>query len=319
MEETLERYSGRGRTNRKTKRNKKFFQYWFRDTAFGLLSLSVHNALKLLSIDQCSAVGAFIVRFTKKAYPASAVRGQRNWRVLRPEAADDASTDAAMHRLWRSISRTMCEFSVLHRLWGAGRISVTGVEHLDAARNAGRPRLVACVHLGNWETIPVALIGVGHPGSGIYLPLENRFDTYIAVKVRERCGEILYPGDGPGAMRAAIRDLTRNEGVFVFFVDEEIRGRVQAPEFGRQPRTDGNMAYVARLAARTGAEIIPAYCMRLDDSAHFQVHFLPPVPLARGGAPGDLMTNMAAINAVIEPIIRAHLDQWFYALDFEFE
>ncbi len=79
------------------------------------------------------------------------------------------------------------------------------------------------------------------------------------------------------------------------------------------------MAYVARLAAQTGAEIIPAYCVRLDDSAHFRVHFLPPVQLAREGAPGELMNNVAAINAIIEPIIRAHLDQWFYALDFEFE
>jgi Kdo2-lipid IVA lauroyltransferase/acyltransferase len=315
----LELYDAGGYTHGTTNRSKRFVEYWIRDAVVGLLNLSIHNALKLLSIDQCSAFGAFIVRFTKKRYPESAARGRRNWRILRPAEADDTSTDAAMRRLWRSISRTMCEFSVLHRLWDAGRISVTGVEHLDAVRDSKRPRLVACLHLGNWETIPVALIGVGHPGSGIYLPLENRFDTYIAVKVRERCGEILYPGDGPGAMRAAIRDLTRNEGVFVVFVDEEVRGRVHAPDFGRQPRADGNMAYVARLAVKTGAEIIPAYCVRRNDSAHFQVHFLPPVPLARTGAPGELMDNMAAINAVIEPIIRAHLDQWFYALDFEFE
>lgn len=79
------------------------------------------------------------------------------------------------------------------------------------------------------------------------------------------------------------------------------------------------MAYVARLAVMTGAEIIPAYCVRLGDRARFKVTFLPPVALVRERSQAALMTNIAAINGVIEPIVREHLDQWYYTLDFEFE
>ena len=224
-----------------------------------------------------------------------------------------------MRRLWRSVSRTMCEFSVLHRLWDAGRIEVEGVEHMDATRAAGKPILVACVHLGNWEAIPVVGIRVGHPGSGIYWPLENRFDTRIAVKARERYGAILYPGDGPGAMRAAIAELRSKKGPFVVFIDECIDDHVYAPAFGRALKAEGNIAYVARLAVMTGADIIPAYCIRLDDAARFKVTFLPPVELVRGRSDADLMQNVGAINAVIEPIVRRHLDQWYFVLDFEFD
>jgi KDO2-lipid IV(A) lauroyltransferase len=293
--------------------------YWVRDPALGLLNNAIHHSLRLVSIDACSAFGASISSFSAKRFALSDRRARRNWRVLRPEAADPASEDAAMRRLWRSVSRTMCEFSVLHRLWDAGRIAVEGIEHMDAVRDAGKPILVACVHLGNWETIPVVGIRTGHAGSGIYWPLENRFDTRIAVKARERYGAILYAGDGPGAMRAAIAELRARKGPFVVFIDECIDDHVYAPAFGRPLKAEGNIAYVARLAVRTGAEIIPAYCERLEDSAQFKVRFLPSVSLMRGRGETELMANIAAINAVIEPIIRKHLDQWYFVLDFEFE
>ena len=301
------------------KRLQHLFQYWVCDTAIGLLKMTIHHGLRFLPIDRGSAFGALISPIASRQYAASDRRARRAWQILRSEEADPASVDAAMRRLWRSVGRTMTEFSVLDRLWDAGRIEVTGVEHLDAVRDADKPRLVVGLHLGNWETIPVALIRSGHPGSGIYLTLDNRFETRIAVKSRERYGAILFAGEGPEAMRAAIKALTLKEGIFIIFIDEFIRGRVFAPAFGRQLKPEGNIAYVARLAAMTGAEIIPAYCERLGDRAQFKVTFLPPVPLVRGRSDAYLMSNVAAINNVIEPIVREHLDQWFYVLDFEFD
>jgi Kdo2-lipid IVA lauroyltransferase/acyltransferase len=296
-----------------------FLRYWVFDPAMGVLNTTIHEALKLLPIDACSAVGGLLVPLSRRRYEASDRRARKNWKRLRPDDADDAAVDAAMRTLWQSVSRTMCEFSVLHRLWDAGRVAVEGIEHMDRVRDAGKPILVACVHLGNWETIPVAGIRLGHPGSGIYWPLENRFDTRIAVKARERYGAVLFPGDGPGAMRAAIEALTSRTGPFVVFVDELIGDRVFAPAFGRQLAPEGNMAYVARLAVMTGAEIVPAYCVRLGNRARFKVTFLPPVELVRQRGDAALRQNIAAINDIIEPIVRRHLDQWYFSFDFEFD
>jgi KDO2-lipid IV(A) lauroyltransferase len=292
--------------------------YWVRDTAIGLLNTAIHQTLKLLSIDACSAFGALVSPLSARRYAESDRRARRNWRKLRPEQSDPAAVDAAMDRLWRSVSRTMTEFSVLHRLWESGRIAVDGIEHLDAAKSAGKPILVAGVHLGNWETIAVTLIASGHPGSGIYWPQENRFDTRIAVKARERLGAVLIPA-GPGAMRAAVTALHAKKGPFVMFIDECIDDHVYAPAFGRRLTAEGNIAYAARLAVLTGAEIIPAYSVRLGDRAQFKVTFLPPVALGRGRRDADVLANVAAINAVIEPVVRRHLDQWYFALDFEFD
>ena len=304
-----------GRPNRL----RQFVQYWMLDPAMGLLNTTIHETLKLLSIDACSAFGASISSFSARRYAVSDARARRNWRRLRPEAADPASTDAAMRRLWRSVSRTMCEFSVLHRMWGVGRIAVEGVEHLETVRNAGKPIIIAGLHLGNWETIPATGIALGYPGSGFYWPLENRFDTRIAVRARERYGATLFPASPQAmrpAMRAAIAALTEKKGPFVIFIDECIDDHVFAPAFGRPLKAQGNIANVAWLAATTGAEVLPTYCLRLDDTAHFKIFILPPVDLARGGdRRSDLLTNVGRINDVIEPVIRSHLDQWYYTLD----
>jgi KDO2-lipid IV(A) lauroyltransferase len=305
------------------KRFQQFFRYWAFDTVMGLLNTSVHHTLRLLPIDACSAFGALLSPLSAKRYAESDRRARRNLQRLRPEQSDPAWADAAMRCLWRSVSRTMAEFSVLHRLWYAGRIEVEGIEHLEAVRSASKSIIVAGLHLGNWETIPVAGIALGYPGSGFYWPLENRFDTRIAVKTRERYGAILFPA-APGAMRPAIRAaieaLSKINSVFVIFIDECIGDHVFAPAFGRPLKAEGNIATVAWLAWITGAEVIPAYCLRINDSAQFKITVLPAVNLSRGGdRHADLLTNISRINEIIEPIVRDHLDQWYYTLDLELD
>jgi KDO2-lipid IV(A) lauroyltransferase len=276
--------------------------------------------MRLLPIDACSGLGALLSFYSPFFFRDADTRARKTWGRLYPERADRASTDAAMRRLWRSISRTMAEYSVIDRLWDAGRISVDGIEHMQAARATGRPLLVAALHLGNWEAVLVAGIRMGFPGSGIYLPLDNRFDMRLAMKARDRYrGGQVAGATGPNALRTALRLLRANSNEpFVIYVDEFIRGRVQAPAFGRPLLPDSNIGYVARLAAMTGATVIPAYCLRHDDSARFTVRFLPPVAIAQtGDRKADLTANINSINDAIEPVVRQHLDQWFFALDLE--
>lgn len=300
-------------------RRARAWRYWGVDTAVGLYNSALHYLMRALPIDACSDLGAFLAFYSPFVYRASDTRARKAWARLRPADSDPAAVDAAMRRLWRCVGRTMAEFSVLHRLWRAGRIAVTGIEHLEAARAAGRPLLVAALHLGNWETVLVAGINRGFRGSGIYLPLENRFDLRLARAARDRYrgGQVAA---GPGALRAALRLLRTGREPFVIFVDELARGRVQAPAFGRRLRRDSNIAYAARLAAMTDAALIPAYCVRLGEAARFEIRILPPVAMiAAGDRETALAANLERINAVIEPVVRAHLDQWYFLLDLEFE
>jgi Kdo2-lipid IVA lauroyltransferase/acyltransferase len=298
-------------------------RYWLRDPAVGAAELAIYFVLRWLPINLCSYSGAAMTYLTRHIYPDSEARARKAWSVLRPQEAAPAPVDAAMDRLWRNVGRTMHEYSILDRLWAAGRIEVAGVEHLDRPRDQGKPIIVTPLHLGNWEVVPVAVVACGHAsrhhGSGIYEPPENRFEHRIANMVRERYGARLVAA-GPNSGRAAMRELKTRKGLFMIYIDEFIRGRVQAPSFGRSLRSDANIAYAVRLAAMTDAVVVPAYCLRLDDSARFKVRFLPPLELARtSDRDADIAENVRRLDAVIAPIIQAYLDQWYFVLDFEFD
>ena len=292
-------------------------RYWITDVLVGAGYYVLHHAMRLLPVDACSASGALASRFTRHLYAQSDARARELWRRLRPDEADDASVDRAMDRLWRNVGRTMHEYSVLDRLWDAGRIEVENIEYLHQARERQRPILVTPLHLGNWETVLIAGIANGHRGSGIYLVPDNRFEHRIVKSARARYGA-RFVAAGPRSLREAMRELKSRQGPFIIFVDEFIRGRVQAPSFGRAIGYDANLAYAVQLAKRTDAALIPAYCLRVGDAARFKVRFLPPVQLVdRADANEELRENVRILDATIAPVIRQHLDQWFYALDFE--
>jgi KDO2-lipid IV(A) lauroyltransferase len=300
-------------------RRRRTLRYWIRDPAVGAIEFAIFAVSRLLPIDLCSDLGAFVTRFTRRLYPASDARARKLWAVLRPQEAEAASVDAAMNRLWRNVGRTMHEYAILDKLWAAGRIEVADMDHVDRARDRGQPILVATVHLGNWETVLVAGIASGHQGSGLYEPLENRFEDRMAMKVRGRYGA-RFVAAGPNSLRTALRELKSRRGPFIVYVDEFIRDRVQAPLFGRTLRLDSNIVYAVRLAAMTGAALIPAYCLRIGDSARFKIQVLPPLDLIKtDDREADVIENAKRLDAILAPIIRAHLDQWYFALDFEFD
>ena len=289
------------------------------NNARGAVKYGVHHGLRLLPIDWCSYVGVLGAKSAPMRYPDSDRRARRLFQRLRSEAAHPAWLEAAMDRLWRNIGRTMAEYSVLDRLWGAGRIDVEGVHHFDAAKATGRPRIIIGLHLGNWEVIGPALIQTGHPVNVVYLKPDNEFEHQIVRKVRYRYGVRLVTPTTQSP-REAIRILQKNEEAFGIYVDELARGRVHGPAFGRPLRNMGNIAYVARLALMTGAMVLPIYAVRVGDRAQFKVTFLPPLEMAdTGNRDADVMENIRRIDALIDPIVKAHLDQWYYALDFKFK
>jgi Kdo2-lipid IVA lauroyltransferase/acyltransferase len=279
------------------------------DAMKGLLLAALYEALKLLPIDACSGCGAMVAKAASRRYAELDARARENLKQIRPEQSDPASIDATMSRLWRSVARTRAEISVLNRLWRSGRIAVEGVRYLDAARAANRPVLGVAFHLGNWEAMGVACQALGYPVATLYLPEDDQFERFKS-RMQKRYGSILIPA-GPGAMRAAVGILSKKTSQFGIFIDEVFGGRQAAPAFGRPLKPEGNIAFAAKLAWLTKADVIPAYCLRVGDQARFKMIIGPPVELVReGDRDSALLTNIGRINAVVEAIVRRHLDQW---------
>ena len=83
---------------------------------------------------------------------------------------------------------------------------------------------------------------------------------------------------------------------------------VLAPFFGLPTYT---MTLLGRLAERSGAAVLFAWCERIDDALGFALH-IEPAPAGIGAADAALST--AALNATVEAIARRDLAQyqWTY-------
>jgi lauroyl/myristoyl acyltransferase len=91
---------------------------------------------------------------------------------------------------------------------------------------------------------------------------------------------------------------------------------VFAPHFGRRLRSDGNLGKIVRLAAATGARVMPIYSERLA-GARFISHVLPPLELPRGRLdPDTLRAEVARLDAVFAPAVRRLVEQWYMAIEF---
>lgn len=290
-------------------------RYWISDVLAGLRLNLGHHVLRLLPIDACSAIGARLAPLAAARYPRSTARALALWQALRP--GEDARQ--GVQKLWRHVGRAFAEYSVLDKMLRQGRVSHVGTENLQAALDSGRPIIALGLHLGHWEIFPARFSALYPTAAALYLVPDNRFEHRLVAAARLRAGvrrDAMVPAHAVNA-RKLVRALKGGQH-FLIHVDELIRGRVQAPAFGRPLRDEGNIAYVARLAALTDAYIMPVYSRRLGERAHFELVFLPQIPVAPGGD-AVVMDNIAAINAVIEPVVAAHLDQWFYGLDFRFD
>src|SRR5260221_5367911 len=129
-------------------------RYWLVDPCFGVMDYALHYGMGCGPIALCSAIGGALgVLAGRYRFRAWSQRARDNIKRLKPEVAAASGRDAAVERMWDQIGRVMAEFSVLNRLWSAGRVTVSGGEHVTAARAAGRPVLVIGLHLANCEGI----------------------------------------------------------------------------------------------------------------------------------------------------------------------
>jgi Kdo2-lipid IVA lauroyltransferase/acyltransferase len=294
-------------------------RYWLHDPLLGGLDLAIHRGSRLLPTEWCSALGAGLgVLNGRWRFRPERERAERVYRSLTGSAAGAADAAAAIDRLFANAGRTMLEFSVLDRLWGEGRIAVQGSEPLLAARAAGRPVIVMGLHLSNWEVIGPSLVGLGLGGLRIiYQPPRSRFAHRIAVAARQRYGAVMLRPGVPAA-RLARRLLTEERGALLVYADDERRGRVNAPLFGRPIVPRANLPVIVRLAAASGAAVIPAYAERTG-GARFRVVFLPPAELASGkdrDPAAMLVENVRRLDRIITPIVLDRLDQWYMLFDY---
>lgn len=182
-----------------------------------------------------------------------------------------------------------------------------GQELYDAALAAGKGVIVAAPHYGNWELLNQWLASRG-PFAFVYAPPENPAGDAFLQRVRSGENVRQVRAEGP-AVRQLFKVL-KDGGSVAILPDQQPKNGdgVFVPFFGIQALT---MTLVNRLAERTGATVLFAWCERIGPDLEFALHVQPAGPDI---ADPDLPTAVATLSAGIECIARRDPAQyqWTY-------
>jgi KDO2-lipid IV(A) lauroyltransferase len=176
------------------------------------------------------------------------------------------------------------------------RLEVEGAHHLEAALGSGRGALLVGGHQGAWELVAVALADRGFRVTGLARPIrEERLDRALDGH-RAALGIRTLKVGSLGAARAAHRELAGG-GLMACLVDHRVRsgGRV-VPFFGRPARFATGPF---RLAAATGARLVPVQIRRRPDGGQVVVVHAPIPEPAAGLAPA------LRVAALVDASVRA--------------
>ncbi|GAB1594761.1 lauroyl acyltransferase [Lysobacter claricitrinus] len=207
-------------------------------------------------------------------------------------------------RFWtRPHARNLADIAELH-----------GAEHLDAAIDAGRGVIVLAPHYGNWELLNQWLAS-RTPLAILYAPPESAIGDAFLQRVRAAHGDASRVTQ-IRAEAAGARQLFKwlqGGGVVGILPDQQPKqgdGEF-APFFGRPALT---MSLAGRLAARTGATVLIAWCERIGDDARGPRFALHVEPVDAAIADRDVSVSVAALNRAVEQVARRDLSQyqWTY-------
>ena len=176
------------------------------------------------------------------------------------------------------------------------------------ARASGQGLIVIAPHHGNWELLNQWLASQG-PLAIVYAPPASPTGDAFLQRVRGVDNITQIRAEGP-AVRQMLKTLKAG-GTLAILPDQQPKqgDGVFVPFFGMDALT---MTLVNRLASRTGAERIYAWCERVEGpELAFDLH-LEPAPAAL--ADEDAQAATARLNQDIEAIVRRAPSQyqWTY-------
>lgn len=182
-----------------------------------------------------------------------------------------------------------------------------GAALYDEARAAGRGVIVIAPHFGNWELLNQWLAARG-PYAFVYAPPESAVGNAFLLRARDGADVTQVRAEGP-AVRQLWKRLKEGGAIAILPDQQPKQGDGEfAPFFGIPALT---MTLVSRLAGRTGAPVLCAWCERTGADLEFALHV---EPVSAQIADPDLAVATAALNAAVERVARRDPAQyqWTY-------
>jgi len=270
-----------------------------------MLALAVLKSLEWAPVPLAHCLARGYTRVLDLALPRLRRVARRNLAMALPELPEARHREIA-DGVFHSIARLLVAFAKFPSVRRANLerwIRREGYEHVERALQAGRGILFATAHLGNWELSAYAHALFAAPMNVIARPLDNPLIDSLVERRRALSGNrIVLKKD---FARVILKALAANETVGILIDQNAALDSGVFVNFFGIPASAG--AGFAKLAAHSGAAVIPGFALWSAKERRYILRFYPPVPIT-----GDAAADTEALQARLESVIREYPDQWLW-------
>ena len=247
----------------------------------------------------------FYVKLLDLALPRLRRVVMRNLTMALPEktAAEHQAIAAGVFRSLARLIYAFARFPRINRSNVSQWIRYEGFEHFEAALRRGRGVLFATAHLGNWELSAFAHALMARPMHVVVRPLDNPRIDALVERCRSLSGNRLI--EKKELARAILKALHANQAVGVLIdQNSSLEEGVFVDFFGIPACASSGFA---KLAAHSGATVIPGFALWSEAERRYVLKFYPPLEMT-----GRLHQDTQRLQSQLEAVIREHPDQWLW-------
>jgi KDO2-lipid IV(A) lauroyltransferase len=263
----------------------------------GLFRVLPRRASEAAALAVVRTLRLIVRRYTRVA--------QRNLAIALPEFSA-ARKRACLDGCFRNIARVLVAVAKFPDITSKNVqewIRYEGFEHFEAAMRGGRGVVFATGHLGNWELSAFAHALMAKPMGVVVRPLDNPLLERMAIRYRSLSGNKII--SRRESTRPILQMLRGNEAVGILADQNTTEDRgIFVEFFGLPACVDGG---IAKLAARTGAAIIPGFALWSESERRYVLRFYPAIQ-----ASGEQLRDTQAVQTALESAIRDNPEQWLW-------
>jgi len=186
-------------------------------------------------------------------------------------------------------------------------VSMQGEERLKEALSRGKGVVAVSAHFGNFPVMVYWMALKGYKVNVIMRsPRDRRVADFVLERARQSGIHVIYTIPNRQCVQEAMRALRRGEILFIL-LDQNYGAdaRVHVNFFGRDSAAGASPVIFSR---RTGAAVVPMFCVRRRDHTHC-IYVEPPVEMT-GDDQSEPAEDIQKIISLIERYIRQDPPLW---------
>jgi len=205
--------------------------------------------------------------------------------------------------------KSLYEFLLFSRF---SRQQILSMVNLDVNKirehvSSGNGVIILTAHIGNWELLAAGLVSEGFRLTVIGKDMRDKWISRLMIRMRESTGVKNVP-KGKGVFKPITEALNRNELVGLL-ADQNAGASGRFVDFFGTPAS--TFTGPAVFAAKTGAVILPAFCIRRRDNSH-KVIFYDPIFPSDPADEESVYKCTEQYTKCIEKVVREYPEQWLW-------